>query len=134
MPKRPRHPDPEPLEVDEPRIVLAGIGLWVVALVLLATVFRDDLRRHHATWWLWAARSTRTLRTLRVRRGRSVPPARRRRRTSARRPRCDRRPTSPGRGPAPARRTPRVRPRPRCRRTSRPGVRRRPWWAAGRRR
>ena len=54
MPKRPRHPDPEPIEVDEPRIVLAGIGLWVVALVLLATVFRDDLRRHHATWWLWA--------------------------------------------------------------------------------
>ena len=40
--------------MNEPRIVLVGLALWVVALVLLATVFLDDLRRHDATWWLWA--------------------------------------------------------------------------------
>jgi hypothetical protein len=34
--------------------VLVGIALWVVAFVVLVLFFRDDLRRHHTTWWLWA--------------------------------------------------------------------------------
>jgi membrane protein DedA with SNARE-associated domain len=54
MPKTPRRPDPEPLETDDRRIVLVGIALWVVAFVVLAVAFRDDLRRHHTTWWLWS--------------------------------------------------------------------------------
>jgi len=54
MPKTPRRPDPEPLETDDRFIVLVGIGLWVVAFLVLVLFFRDDLRRHHTTWWLWA--------------------------------------------------------------------------------
>jgi RsiW-degrading membrane proteinase PrsW (M82 family) len=54
MPDSPRRPDPEPLEVNEKRIVLVGLALWAVAFVVLAVFFRDDLRRHDATWWLWA--------------------------------------------------------------------------------
>jgi hypothetical protein len=41
MPKTPRRPDPEPLETDDRPVVLV-------------VFFRDDLRRHDATWWLWA--------------------------------------------------------------------------------
>lgn len=54
MPKAPRRPDPEPLQTDDRPVVLVGIGLWIVAFVVLAVFFRDDLRRHDATWWLWA--------------------------------------------------------------------------------
>jgi len=54
MPDQPCRPDPEPLEVDEKRIVLVGLALWALAFVVLAVFFRDDLRRHDATWWLWA--------------------------------------------------------------------------------
>ena len=54
MPHQPRRPDPEPLQVNEKRIVLVGLALWVIAFVVLAVFFRDDLRRHDATWWLWA--------------------------------------------------------------------------------
>src|SRR3954467_14454113 len=54
MPDQPRRPDPEPLEVNEKRIVLVGLALWAVAFVVLAVFFHDDLRRHDATWWLWA--------------------------------------------------------------------------------
>lgn len=50
----PRRPDPAPLQTDDRPIVVVGTALWVVALVLLAVFFRDDLRRHHTTWWLWA--------------------------------------------------------------------------------
>jgi hypothetical protein len=53
MPKVPRRPDPEPLEVDERPMVAIGMGLWLLALIVLAVFFRDDLRRHHAEWWLW---------------------------------------------------------------------------------
>ena len=53
MPKVPRRPDPAPLETDDRTIVLVGIALWVVALVVLVVFFRDDLRRHHTTFWLW---------------------------------------------------------------------------------
>ncbi|MEY2434309.1 MAG: hypothetical protein QOC92_4034 [Acidimicrobiaceae bacterium] len=53
MPKIARRPDPEPLEVDERPLVLAGIVLWLLALIVLSVFFRDDLRRHHDEWWLW---------------------------------------------------------------------------------
>jgi hypothetical protein len=47
------------VEVKEPNsreieVTIAGLVVWVIAFVLLATVFRHDLQRHHATWWLWA--------------------------------------------------------------------------------
>ncbi|MCW2666809.1 MAG: hypothetical protein JWN57_1771 [Frankiales bacterium] len=35
MPTRPRRPDPEPLEHDDGKVVLAGTALWVLALVVL---------------------------------------------------------------------------------------------------
>lgn len=54
MPKQPRRPDPEPLETDERPLVVAGTVLWAVAFVVLSVFFRDDLRRHHAQWWLWS--------------------------------------------------------------------------------
>jgi formate hydrogenlyase subunit 3/multisubunit Na+/H+ antiporter MnhD subunit len=54
MPKRPRRPDPEPLETDDRWIVIAGMAVWLVAFVVLVVFFRDDLRRHHTTWWLWS--------------------------------------------------------------------------------
>lgn len=44
----------KPLETNEVAVVVAGMVAWAVALVLLATVFRHDLQRHHATWWLWS--------------------------------------------------------------------------------
>ena len=54
MPKAGRRPDPEPLETDDRWVVVVGIALWLVAFVVLAVFFRDDLRRHHAEWWLWS--------------------------------------------------------------------------------
>src|SRR4051794_20079604 len=54
MPKTPRRPDPPPLETDDRPIVLVGLALWVIAFVVLLVFFRDDLRRHDTTWWLWA--------------------------------------------------------------------------------
>ena len=54
MPEQPGRPDPKPVEVDETRIVAVGVVLWAVALFVLGVFFRDDLRRHHALWWLWA--------------------------------------------------------------------------------
>jgi membrane protein DedA with SNARE-associated domain len=37
----------------EVEVTIVGIAVWVIAFVLLATVFRHDLQRHHTTWWLW---------------------------------------------------------------------------------
>lgn len=54
MPKAGRRPDPQPLETDDRWVVVAGIGLWIIAFVVLAAFFRDDLRRDHAEWWLWS--------------------------------------------------------------------------------
>ena len=54
MPEQPRRPDPEPVEVNEKRIVLVGVVLWAIAFVVLAVFFRGYLRDHDATWWLWA--------------------------------------------------------------------------------
>jgi membrane protein DedA with SNARE-associated domain len=54
MPKAPRRPDPPPLETDDRPLVVAGMVLWAVAFVVLVVFFRDDLRRHHATYWIWS--------------------------------------------------------------------------------
>lgn len=52
--KPPLKPAPEPIKTNEVAVVSGGMVLWAVALVVLAVFFRDDLHRHHATWWLWA--------------------------------------------------------------------------------
>jgi membrane protein DedA with SNARE-associated domain len=44
----------EPPPRDEILAAVVGIVLWALALVVLATFFRHDLQRHHATWWLWS--------------------------------------------------------------------------------
>ena len=54
MPQQPRRPDPEPVEVNETRIVAIGVVLWAAAFVVLVVFFRGYLRDHDATWWLWA--------------------------------------------------------------------------------
>ena len=54
MPDQPRRPDPQPVEVNETRIVAIGVALWALVLVVLAVFFRDELRDHDALWWLWA--------------------------------------------------------------------------------
>lgn len=53
MAKGERRPDPEPLEADDRLVLFVGMAAWTVAFVVLIAFFRDDLRRHHAQWWLW---------------------------------------------------------------------------------
>ena len=50
MPSRPRRPDPEPLEHDDGKVVLAGTALWALALLVLgiARLAGSDVR----DWWL----------------------------------------------------------------------------------
>ena len=48
MPKA-KHPTPEPIETDERRVVLVGMALWLVAFVVLALFFRDDVSHS----WFW---------------------------------------------------------------------------------
>lgn len=49
---RPRNarPDPEPLELDDTRVVAAGTALWLVALVVL--VVADLLGADVHGWWI----------------------------------------------------------------------------------
>lgn len=47
-------PELEPAEVDARPVIWVGIAVWLIALILLATVFHHALARHHATWWLWS--------------------------------------------------------------------------------
>lgn len=54
MPKPPRRPDPPPLDTDDRPLVVAGMVLWAVAFVVLVVFFRDDLHRHHASYWIWS--------------------------------------------------------------------------------
>ena len=49
-PAAPRHPDPEPLELDDTRVVLAGTLLWALALVVLAVA--DLAGARVPGWWL----------------------------------------------------------------------------------
>jgi len=54
-----RPPEPKqrpalaPLETDDRPVMWVGMAIWAVAFVVLVVFFRDDLRRHHAEWWLW---------------------------------------------------------------------------------
>lgn len=43
----------EPIDHHEVTVIAVGMVMWAVALVVLAVFFRHDLRRHHASWWLW---------------------------------------------------------------------------------
>jgi hypothetical protein len=47
-----RRPDPPPLQTDDRKAILVGIGVWCV-LGLVALVFRDDLVDSGRGWWLW---------------------------------------------------------------------------------
>lgn len=44
----------EPIDHHEITVVAVGMAIWAIALVVLAVIFRHNLQRHHATWWLWA--------------------------------------------------------------------------------
>lgn len=54
MPNADRRRDLQPLEADDRLVILVGMALWALAFVVLVVFFRDDLRRHHTTWWLWS--------------------------------------------------------------------------------
>jgi uncharacterized membrane protein len=49
-----RRPDPAPLGTNDRLTVLAGIGLWIVALVL-TLVFHQRLVDQGRGWWTWTA-------------------------------------------------------------------------------
>jgi drug/metabolite transporter (DMT)-like permease len=48
-----RRPDPQPKEYPAEHVITAGIGLWLLAFLVLVIFFRHDLSRHHTTYWLW---------------------------------------------------------------------------------
>jgi hypothetical protein len=43
--------EPEQYELE---VTIAGTVLWLIALIVLAVFFNDDLHRHHAQWWYGA--------------------------------------------------------------------------------
>lgn len=45
-------PAPEPLDVDVARLVLIGMGLWVVAFLVMLP-FRSSLVEDGRGFWLW---------------------------------------------------------------------------------
>ena len=49
-----RRPDPAPLRTNDRATVLAGIGLWAVALVA-TLVFHGRLAADGRGWWTWTA-------------------------------------------------------------------------------
>lgn len=51
MPRRPRRPDPPPLETNDVPIVLAGTCLWAGALLVLLVLRSTDLAEVR-DWWL----------------------------------------------------------------------------------
>ena len=51
---QPAASEEEPVDHHEVTVIIVGMAMWAVALIVLAVFFRHDLRRHHATWWLWA--------------------------------------------------------------------------------
>jgi FtsH-binding integral membrane protein len=49
-----RRPDPEPVETDDRKAMLIGIGLWVLGLATLL-LFIEPLNTAGNLWWLWTA-------------------------------------------------------------------------------
>jgi FtsH-binding integral membrane protein len=49
-----RRPDPKPVETDDRKAMLVGIGLWVVALAALL-LFIEPLNSEGNLWWFWTA-------------------------------------------------------------------------------
>jgi fatty acid desaturase len=47
-----RRPDPAPVQTDDRRAVLAGLVLWLVALVVLL-LLAGELVARGLFWWLW---------------------------------------------------------------------------------
>lgn len=47
----PRRPEPPPLEVDDPRVVGAGIALWAIGLLVLGAL--DLTGTSIPGWWMW---------------------------------------------------------------------------------
>ena len=50
MTRAPRHPDPEPLQTDEVRVVAIGTALWALALAVLAVARLAGADVHG--WWM----------------------------------------------------------------------------------
>ena len=48
-----RRPDPAPVKTDDRKPMLIGIGLWLVALVVLLVVLVPLVAAGNV-WWLWA--------------------------------------------------------------------------------
>ncbi len=47
-----RRPDPEPVKTDDRKAMLAGLALWLLALVGLL-LFLGPLMAAGLHWWLW---------------------------------------------------------------------------------
>ena len=47
-----RRPDPEPVKTDDRKAMLVGLGLWLVALVILLLLL-GPLTTAGLDWWLW---------------------------------------------------------------------------------
>jgi hypothetical protein len=52
--KPPRRPDPEPLEIDDAKVIAVGTAAWFVAWVVLLA-FHGTLEDHDREWWIWTA-------------------------------------------------------------------------------
>lgn len=50
----PRRPDPEPLEIDDAKVIAVGTTLWFIAWVVLIS-FHGKLEDHGNEWWIWTA-------------------------------------------------------------------------------
>ncbi len=47
-----RKPDPAPVKTDDRKAILAGLALWVVALIVLL-ILVEQLAAAGLTWWIW---------------------------------------------------------------------------------
>lgn len=43
--------EPEQYELE---VTIVGTAIWLIALIVLAVFFNDDLHRHQAQWWYGA--------------------------------------------------------------------------------
>ena len=61
----PKRPEPPPLEVDDPRIIIAGLLAWVVAGIVLVVL--DLTGTSIPGWWHWMTATGSALGVLGVR-------------------------------------------------------------------